>query len=84
MIERGAVLEGVISWDGVKTERGSRLAGSILGRNVVVHHEAVVHEGAVIGDRADVAPHALVSPGARIEPRSCVGPDGFCRGSQRT
>jgi NDP-sugar pyrophosphorylase family protein len=84
VIERGAVLEGMISWDGVKTGRGSRLAGSILGRNVVVHHEAVVHEDAVIGDRADVAPHALVSPGARIEPRSCVGPDGFCRGSQRT
>src|SRR5665647_1855688 len=84
VIERGAVLEGMIHWDGVKTGRGSRLAGSILGRNVVVHHEAVVHEDAVIGDRADVAPHALVSPGARIEPRSCVGPDGFCRDSQRT
>jgi len=84
VIERGAVLEGMIHWDGVKTGRGSRLAGSILGRNVVVHHEAVVHEDAVIGDRADVAPHALVSPGARIEPRSCVGPDGVCRDSQRT
>jgi NDP-sugar pyrophosphorylase family protein len=72
----------MIHWDGVKTERGSRLAGSILGRNVVVHHEAVVHEDAVIGDRTDVAAHAQVSPGARLEPRSFVGPDGCSRDSQ--
>jgi len=84
VIERGAVLEGMINWDGVKTGRGSRLAGSILGRDVVVHHEAVVQEDAVIGDRTDIAPYALVSAGARIEPRSCVGPDGFCRDSERT
>ena len=50
--KRGAVLEGVIHWDGAKAGRDSRLAGSILGRNVVVHHEAVVHEDAVIGDRS--------------------------------
>ena len=82
VIERGAVLEGAINWDGVKTGRGSRLAGSILGRNVVVHHEAVVHEDAVIGDRSEVAAHALVSAGARLEPRSSVGPDGLRRDSQ--
>jgi NDP-sugar pyrophosphorylase family protein len=74
VIERGAVLEGVINWDGVKAGRGSRLAGSILGRNVTVHHEAVVHEDAVIGDRSDVAAHVLVPAGARFEPRSSVGP----------
>jgi NDP-sugar pyrophosphorylase family protein len=84
VIERGAVLEGVINWDGVKAGRGSHLAGSILGRNVVVHHEAIVHEDAVIGDRTEVAPNALVPPGARFEPRSCVGSDGFCSDSQRT
>jgi len=84
VIERGAVLEGTINWEGVTTGRGSRLAGSILGRNVVVHHEAVVHEDAVIGDRTDVAPHALVAPGARVEPRSSIGPEGFCRDSQHT
>ena len=78
VIERGATLEGVIQWDGVKNGRGSRLAGSILGKHVVVHHEAVVHEDAVIGDRSDVAPKARVAAGARFEPRSCVGPDGFC------
>ncbi len=83
VIERGAVLEGVIQWDGVKNGRGSRLAGSILGRNVTVHHEAVIHEDAVIGDRSDIASHALVPPGARYEPRSCVGPDDFCAGLTR-
>ena len=83
VIERGAVLEGVIQWDGVKNGRGSRLAGSILGRNVTVHHEAVVHEDAVIGDRSDIAANALVPPGARYEPRSCVGPDDFCAGVAR-
>jgi NDP-sugar pyrophosphorylase family protein len=77
VIERGAVLEGVINWDGVKTGRGSHLAGSILGRHVVVHHEAVIHEDAVIGDRSDVAPHALVPAGARFEPRSSVGAEDF-------
>ena len=66
VVERGAVLEGVIHWDGVKAGRGSRLAGSILGRNVVVHHEAVVHEDAVIGDRSEVAPHALVDAGRAL------------------
>ena len=55
VIERGAVLEGVINWDGVKAGRNSRLAGSILGRNVIIHHEAVVHEDAVIGDRSEVS-----------------------------
>ncbi len=73
VVEHGAVLEGVIQWDGAKAGRDSRLAGSILGRNVVVHHEAVVREDAVIGDRSEVAPHALVEPGARLEPRSNVG-----------
>ena len=66
VIERGAVLEGVIHWAGVKTGRGSRLAGSILGRHVVVHHEAVVHEDAVIGDRTEVAAHALVPAGRAL------------------
>ncbi len=75
VIERGAVLEGVIQWEGAKAGRGSRLDGSILGRHVIVHHEAVVREDAVIGDRSDVAPHAHVSAGARVEPRSCIGPD---------
>jgi NDP-sugar pyrophosphorylase family protein len=77
VIERGAVLEGVINWEGVKTGRGSRLAGSILGRHVVVHHEAVIHEDAVIGDRSAVAPHTMVPASARLEPRSCVGPEDF-------
>ena len=45
---------------GRQAGRGSRLAGSILGRNVIVHHEAVVHEDAVIGDRSEVAAAALV------------------------
>jgi len=78
VIERGAMLEGVIHWDGAKAGRGSRLAGSILGKHVVVHHEAVVREDAVIGDRSEVAPRARIAAGARLEPRSCVGPDGLC------
>jgi NDP-sugar pyrophosphorylase family protein len=76
VIERGAVLEGVINWAGVKAGRGSRVAGSILGRNVMVHHGAVVHEDAVVGDRSDISPNALVQPGARFEPHSCVAADG--------
>ena len=84
VIERGAVLEGMINWDGVKTGRGSRLAGSILGRHVVVHHQAIVHDDVVIGDRADVAAHALVSPGARVEPRSRVGQDGLSHDPEHT
>jgi NDP-sugar pyrophosphorylase family protein len=76
VIERGAVLDGVIHWDGVKAGRNSRLAGSILGRNVVIHHEAVVHDGAVIGDRSEVAAHAVVPSTARIEAQSAVGQDG--------
>ena len=74
VVEHGAVLEGVIQWDGAKAGRDSRLAGSILGRNVVVHHEAVVHEDAVIGDRSEVAPHTLIEAGARLEPRTSAGP----------
>ena len=82
-MERGAVLEGVIHWDGAKAGKNARLAGSILGRNVVVHHEAVVHEDAVIGDRSEVAPHAEVDAGARLEPRTCVGPDEHCTGAEK-
>ncbi len=78
VVERGAVLEGVIQWSGAKAGRDSRLAGSILGRNVVVHHDAVVHEDAVIGDRSEVAAHALVDAGARLEPHTLIGPGGPC------
>ena len=83
VVERGAVLEGVIHWDGAKAGRDSRLAGSILGRNVVVHHEAVVHEDAVIGDRSEVASHTRIEAGARLEPRTSVGPDGYDAGGGR-
>ena len=76
VVERGAVLEGVIHWDGAKAGRDARLAGSILGRNVVVHHEAVVHEDAVIGDRSHVAAYACVDPGARLEPHTLFDPAG--------
>jgi mannose-1-phosphate guanylyltransferase / phosphomannomutase len=82
VVERGAVLEGVIQWDGAKAGRDSRLAGSILGRHVVVHHEAVVHEDAVIGDRSEVAAHTLIEAGARLEPHTLVGPDGPGRGTE--
>lgn len=74
VVERGAVLEGVIHWDGAKAGRDSHLAGSILGRNVVVHHEAVVHEDSVIGDRSDVGAHARVDAGTRLEPHTRVEP----------
>jgi NDP-sugar pyrophosphorylase family protein len=80
LIERGAVLEGVINWDGVKMGPGSRLAGSILGRRVVVHREAVIHEDAVVGDRSEVRAHTLVTAGARIEPHHIVGTDGVVPG----
>ncbi len=76
VVEEGAVVEGVINWDGVKAGRASRLAGSILGRDVIVHHEAVVHEGAVIADRAEVGAHALVPAMARIDARSVIQRDG--------
>ena len=75
VVERGAVLEGVIHWDGAQARRGARLAGSILGRNVIVHHEAVIHEDAVVGDRSEVAALATVPPGARVEPRTCFDPE---------
>ncbi len=84
VVEQGAVLEGVIHWDGAKAGRDSRHAGSILGRNVVVHHEAVVHEDAVIGDRSEVAAHALIDAGARLEPRSCVDAQDAPRGDRAT
>jgi NDP-sugar pyrophosphorylase family protein len=76
VIERGALLEGVIHWDGVKAGRNSHVAGSILGRHVVIHHEAAVHQDAVIGDRSEVCAFATVRPMARVEPRSRVGLDG--------
>jgi NDP-sugar pyrophosphorylase family protein len=76
VIERGALLEGVIHWDGVKAGRNSHVAGSILGRHVIIHHEAVVHEDAVIGDRSEVSAFVTVPAMARVEPRSHVGPDG--------
>jgi mannose-1-phosphate guanylyltransferase/phosphomannomutase len=72
VVERGAMLEGVIHWDGAKAGRDSHLAGSILGRNVVVHHEAVVREDSVVGDRSEVGAHALVDAGARLEPRTLL------------
>lgn len=74
VFERGAVLEGVIHWPGVRAGRDTRLAGSILGRDVVVHHEAVVHPDAVVGDGSHIAAGALVEPGLRLEPGSSVGP----------
>ncbi len=83
IVERGAVLEGVIQWAGAKAGRGSRLAGSILGRNVVVHHEAVVHEDAVIGDRSEVAAHTRIEAGARLEPHTFAAPDGDDAGGGR-
>ena len=75
VIERGAVLEGVIHWDGVRAGRGTRLAGSILGRNVVVHHEAVIHEDAVIGDRSQVGAGVVVPAGSRCGPHAELGSD---------
>ena len=74
VVEQGAVLEGVIHWDGAKAGQGAHVAGSILGRHVVVHHGAVVHEDAVVGDRSEVDAHACVDAGARLEPRTCVRP----------
>ena len=84
VVERGAVLEGVIHWDGAKAGRDSRLAGSILGRNVVVHHEAVVHEDSVVGDRSEVGAHALVDAGARLEPRTCLEAGSHSHGDGAT
>ncbi len=76
VIETGAVLEGVIQWDGGVAGRDSRVAGSILGRNVVVHHKAVIHDDAVVGDQSDVAACAVVAPGSRIEPGTSVRAEG--------
>jgi mannose-1-phosphate guanylyltransferase len=76
VIESGAVLDNVINWDGVRAGRGARVAGSILGREVIVHHEAVIREDVVIGEQSEVEENALVPAGSRVEPRSTVGPDG--------
>jgi NDP-sugar pyrophosphorylase family protein len=84
VVEHGAVLEGVINWDGAKAGRDSRLAGSIIGRNVVVHHEAVVHEDSVVGDRSEVGAHALVDAGARLEPHTRLHPGAHSHGGGAT
>ena len=60
IIEAGAVLSGVIHWDGGKTGRGASAAGGIIGRGVHIHHGATIGDGAVIGDGTDVAAGAVV------------------------
>ena len=60
------------------------LAGSILGRNVVVHHEAVVREDSVVGATARRSgAHALVDAGARLEPRTCLSAGAHCARGRR-
>jgi len=76
IIERGAVIDGGIHWDGVTLGQGSRTVGSIVGRNVVIHARAVVHEDVVIGDGSSVAADAVVSAGARFAPSSSVAAGG--------
>jgi len=76
VIERGAVIDGGVHWDGVRLGRGCRTVGSIIGRDVTIHARAVVHEDVVIGDGLCVAADAVVSAGARFAPGSSVTADG--------
>ena len=72
VIGAGAVLSGVIHWDGGKTGRGASAVGGIIGRGVRIHHGATIGDGAVIGDGTDVAAGAVVPLGARIRPHTRV------------
>ena len=71
-IGHGAVLEGVIHWDGTATGRGASLAGGIVGRAVTIGDHAIVHRGAVIGDGCAIAEQAVVKADARLAPQSAV------------
>ncbi len=81
VIERGAVIDGGVHWDGVRLGRGCHTVGSIIGRDVTIHARAVVHEDVVIGDGSCIAADAVVSAGARFAPGSSVAADGSRAGS---
>ena len=72
-IGQGAVLEGVIHWNGTATGRGASLAGGIVGRGVRIGEHATVHSGAVIGDGCTVGAGAIVKADARLAPQTAVG-----------
>jgi NDP-sugar pyrophosphorylase family protein len=71
-IGHGAVLEGVIHWNGTATGRGASLAGGIVGRAVRIGEHATVHRGAVIGDGCVISDGAVVRADARLGPQSAV------------
>jgi mannose-1-phosphate guanylyltransferase/phosphomannomutase len=72
-IGQGAVLEGVIHWNGTATGRGASLAGGIVGRGVRIGEHATVHSGAVIGDGCTIAAGEVVKADARLAPQTAVG-----------
>jgi len=74
IIGHGAVLEGVIHWNGTATGRGASLAGGIVGRAVVIGEHATVHRGAVIGDGSVIFDRAVVRADARLGPQTSVAP----------
>jgi NDP-sugar pyrophosphorylase family protein len=71
-IGHGAVLEGVIHWNGTATGHRAALAGGIVGRAVRIGDDAVVHRGAVIGDGCVVCDGAVVKADARLGPQTAV------------
>jgi NDP-sugar pyrophosphorylase family protein len=72
-IGQGAVLEGVIHWNGTATGRGASLAGGIVGRGVRIGERATVRSGAVIGDGCTIAAGEVVKADARLAPQTAVG-----------
>ncbi len=75
-IGQGAVLEGVIHWNGTATGRGASLAGGIVGRGVRIGEHATVHSGAVIGEGCTVGAGAVVKADARLAPQTAVAAAG--------
>ncbi len=65
-IEKGAIVERSILWDGVTVGSGARIAGAILASRVRVGENASIHPGAVIGHDVQIPARSGVPGEARL------------------
>lgn len=71
-IDARASLKHAILWSGVRVGRGTRLRGSVCGKNVVVESECEIYEGAILGDKVRVGAMSTVFPKTKVWPDKVI------------
>jgi mannose-1-phosphate guanylyltransferase len=71
-VDKGAIIEGSVLWDGVNVGKMAELKNCVVGSSSQIQEGCHIPEGCVLGDNVHVEPGLKMANATRVEPDTCL------------